>query len=296
MKNKFYALLSIGDYFRSFYILNKFFFYSLFQNLLSFLSPVYACLLMNFKQKIFSKNALFFYESKKKLFKVIDKNLTAYFNEKMRGINTYAYGISHRANLLASTYSLGLIKFKNNDIIIDCGANFGDIYFWTLLNKLSIQYISFEPSPEEFKCIELNCKNQKNNNVALSNVDGFLDFYIKSDTGDSSLIIPSEGYHKKIKVKTTTLDNYISVNKINKIKFLKLEAEGAEPEILEGSKKIINRIEYIGVDGSPERGVKKETTIEFASNFLLKNGFEMISIKYGVSFVKVLFRNINVNS
>jgi FkbM family methyltransferase len=200
----------------------------------------------------------------------------------MRGINTYAYEISHRANLLTNTYSLSLIKFKNNDVIIDCGANFGDIYFWILLNKRSIQYMSFEPSPEEFKGIELNCKNQKNNNVALSIVDGFLDFYIKSNTQDFSLIIPSESYYKKIKVKTTTLDNYISVNKINKIKFLKLEVEGAEPEILEGSKKIIYRIKYIGVDGSPERGVKKETTIEFASNFLLKNSFEIVSIKYGV--------------
>jgi hypothetical protein len=61
--------------------------------------------------------------------------------------------------------------------------------------------------------------------------------------------------------------------------------------------KIKKLIEFniYGVGDSPERGVKKETTIEFASNFLLKNGFEMISIKFGDSFVKALFKNMNVN-
>ena len=72
MKNKFSVCLIIRDYFRSFYMLNKFFFYSLFQNLLSCLSPAFACLLMNFKQKIFSKNSLFFYESEKKLFEGVE--------------------------------------------------------------------------------------------------------------------------------------------------------------------------------------------------------------------------------
>ena len=33
-----------------------------------------------------------------------------------------------------------------------------------------------------------------------------------------------------------------------KVKLLKLEAEGFEPEILQGSNKVLNKIEYIGVD------------------------------------------------
>jgi FkbM family methyltransferase len=293
MLKKLSILTIINFWLKSICRVNKNLFYSLFQNLLIVTPPKVACGINNFKQKLFGRKIFTFYDNQKKLYKVVDGDFTIYFNEKMRGINTYAYGICDRANFLADTYSLNLVKFNNNDVFIDCGANFGDLHSWILLNRLSLKYISFEPSPEEFRCLTLNCKNQENNNIALSNLTGFSHFYIKSDTGDSSLIVPAEGYNKKILVKTTTLDEYVNLNKIEKIKFLKIEAEGSEPEILEGSKKIINRVHYIGVDGSPERGVKAETTIEFASNFLLKNGFEMLSIKFGNSFVKALFRNSN---
>ena len=132
----------------------------------------------------------------------------------------------------------------------------------------NINYISFEPSPSEFKGIELNCINQNNNNFALSDTEGYFDFFLKSDCGDFSIIEPSIGFTKKIKVKTTTLFNYISQNKIEKVKLFKVEGEGFEAEILRGANNVLPKIEYIGVDGSPERGKNNETTIEYASEFL----------------------------
>ena len=271
----------------------KLLFFNLFQNTLGILPPKIACLLNNARQTVKGRKIKFFYEKDKKLFKVEDHDLVMYFNEKMRGINTYSYGIKHRADSLADTYSLNLIKFSNNDVIIDCGANFGDIYSWTLLNNLSVRYISFEPSPEEFRCLQLNCKDQANNNLALSNLIGNFTYYIKSDTGASSLIETAGGYHKKIKIKTITLDEYVISKQIKKIKLFKLESEGSEPEILEGSKNIINKIEYIGVDGSGGKNQIAGTTIEYTTNFLLKNGFELISIKSNNSYIKGLFKNKN---
>ena len=73
----------------------------------------------------------------------------------------------------------------------------------------------------------------------------------------------AEGFTEIIEIETTTLKEFVIKNKINHIKFFKLEAEGFEPEILNGSKDVLNRIEYIGVDGSPERGPKAETTIDY---------------------------------
>ena len=43
---------------------------------------------------------------------------------------------------------------------------------------------------------------------------------------------PSEGFTEKIKIKTTTLSNYINSNNIQKVKLFKVEAEGLEQEIL----------------------------------------------------------------
>jgi len=69
-------------------------------------------------------------------------------------------------------------------------------------------------------------------------------------------------------VKTTTLFNYIFQNKIEKVKVFKVQGECFEPEILRVANNVLQKIEYIGVDGSPERGKNNETTIEYASEFL----------------------------
>ncbi len=252
-----------------------------------------SCILNNIRQKVMNRNNFFYYDENKKLFFVKDGEIKVYFNEKIRGIITYSYGVKERADTLAKTYSLNKIKFNKNDIFIDCGANYGDLYIWSLLHNLKLRYISFEPSPEEFNCIKLNCPEQTNNNIALSNKIGNFEFFIKSDTGDSSLIEPALGFKKKIKIKTITLEKYVLDNNLENIKFLKLEAEGFEPEVLMGSKNILNRIKYIGVDGGPERGKNMETTIEFASNFLLSNNFSIVSEKKTNLYIKSLFINKN---
>ena len=237
------------------------------------------------------RDIVFFYDISLNLYKVKSDNITMYFNNKMRGFNTYAYGIKKRAISLAETYSLDKLKISNDEVVIDCGANFGDLYAWTLVKKLNINYIAFEPSPREFECIKLNCAGKKNNNIALSDKTGQTDFYLQSSSGDSSIIEPASGFTKKIEIATIKLEDYVLNNNIKKIKFFKLEAEGYEPEILEGSKKILNRIEYIGVDGSPERGKKNDWTIDIVKKFLLKNGFELIGIKSNNFYAKGLFKN-----
>ena len=78
-----------------------------------------------------------------------------------------------------------------------------------------------------------------------------------------------KSYERVEKIRTITLDDYVSKNNIQKIKLLKLEGEGFEPEILEGAVKAVNLIEFIAVDGAYERGVNKEETLSFACNFLL---------------------------
>lgn len=234
----------------------------------------------------------FSYYKEKDLFKVKENNYSIYFREKMRGINTYSYGIKARAISLAETYNLELVNFVDGDTVIDCGANFGDIYTWTKINNLKINYISFEPSPSEFDCVQLNCKNQINNNLALSDTTGELFFFINSSEGDSSAIEPASGYSKKIKVRSVRLDDYVIKNRIEKIKFLKVEAEGYEPEVLSGANKILDRVEYIGVDGSPERGLKSEATIDYAIDFLKKNNFKIIKSNINKKFSKVLFKNV----
>ena len=51
---------------------------------------------------------------------------------------------------------------------------------------------------------------------------------------------------------------------------IKIEAEGAEPEILEGLIKNLNKVEYITIDAGFERGVNKESTLVQCTNYLFR--------------------------
>lgn len=118
--------------------------------------------------------------------------------------------------------------------------------------------------------------------MALGNVDSELVFYTATSKGDSSLIEP-EVWTEKIVVQVIRLDSFIEEKQIPSIKLLKLEAEGFEPEILEGLGNMLDRCEYVAVDGGYERGVDREQTLTTCTNYLLSNGFEMVDIYFAWS-------------
>lgn len=103
---------------------------------------------------------------------------------------------------------------------------------------------------------------------------------------------------KKIKLKKPFLIAEIGINHNGSISLAKKLIDqakdlGFEPEILNGSKDVLNRIEYIGVDGSSERGPKAETTIDYAIKFLTENNFKMIGSNIYNHHAKALFKNQN---
>ena len=113
----------------------KIIFFKIFQFLLKISSSQISCKLNNFRQKFMGRDIVFFYDKKINLYKVKSDNAIMYFSDKMRGFNTYAYGIKERATSLAETYSLDKLEIFNNEVVIDCGANFGDLYDWTLIKN-----------------------------------------------------------------------------------------------------------------------------------------------------------------
>ena len=80
------------------------------------------------------------------------------------------------------------------------------------------------------------------------------------------------------------------------IKLLKVEGEGAEPEIIEGLGIQLESVQYISADLSDERGLTLEYTVTQVTNFLLSNNFEMLD--FSPDRFIFLFRNkkISLNS
>ena len=75
----------------------------------------------------------------------------------------------------------------------------------------------------------------------MGDKEASINFYLNEKDADSSVIQPIK-FDTIKKIKVIKLDDYIQKEKIQKIKLLKIEAEGFEPEILEGCEKNINKL------------------------------------------------------
>lgn len=200
----------------------------------------------------------------------------------------YARGIEARAKQLGDDYLLPLIDFADGDVVIDCGANVGDFKLYFRQLGLDVEYVGIEPGPGEFEALRRNVAPSAVHNVGLWNEDGELTFYVSSQGADSSLIEPPS-YDSVAKVPIRRLDRLVDYPRI---KLLKIEAEGAEPEALEGSQGVLERIEYITADVGAERGVAQESTLAPVTNFLLRNGFDLVALN--PRRLSALYRNTNL--
>lgn len=248
-----------------------------------------SIILENFINLIRGVKSRFYYDRKNNLFYIVENQKKIVFNSKIRGINLYRDGISKRSEFIFSSYCLEKISFSKNDIVIDCGANYGDLYI-----KLSDliepeNYIALEPNPSDYEVLKLNVSNNSNIiNKGLGNTNEILPFYVSKIEADSSFIKPNY-FTEIINVPVIRLDKLIQDLKIDKIKLLKIEAEGYEPEILEGLSDKIKICEYIAIDGGYERGEKNEQTFTELTNKLLESNFKMIDIY--IPFCRALFVN-----
>lgn len=124
-------------------------------------------------------------------------------------------------------------------VFFDIGANVG-IYSISVAKKFSdIHIFAFEPVPET---VEILKENIVRNNVAskisifdeaVSNTDGFINLTL--DFHSSNYVTNNNSYYNKKSVKTVTIDKFVEENKIENIDLMKIDVEGHEYNVLEGS-------------------------------------------------------------
>jgi hypothetical protein len=102
-----------------------------------------------------------------------------------------------------------------------------------------------------------------------------LNYIPKPGEGDSSLV-EMKNFSTVKKVEAVTLETFIGEHGIDTVTLLKIEAEGAEPEILQGAASVLDRVAYITVDCGPERGFDKQSTFNDVHKILAENGFEIV--------------------
>ena len=159
----------------------------------------------NFRNKRKRLKHRFGYDKIKDLFFVVENGNKHFFADINRGLTIYKHGIKNRSKKLLNSYLLHKVDFVESDVIIDCGANYADL-FLILKDKIEPEnYISFEPGSEEFKAIMENAPQSTNINVGLGNENSIRNFYVNCRQADSSFIEPT-AYTEIIEVQTITLE------------------------------------------------------------------------------------------
>ena len=135
---------------------------------------------------------------------------------------------------------------NDGDTVIDCGANIGLHSFE--LSKLVGQggdVYAFEAIPIIYDCLtktveEKELLNITTNNYGLYSEDNE-DLVFKSDlSGRSGMYRKGKVFEHTFNVKSITLDTYFK-DYHKPIKFIKIDVEGAEFEVLKGATNLINK-------------------------------------------------------
>jgi FkbM family methyltransferase len=132
---------------------------------------------------------------------------------------------------------------------LDIGANTGLFSLVASKNSLNTVSLAFEPSPDAHMFLKKNThcntisENVKIYELAVSNKETVLEFYkvhnpkypdVPNLSGAASLVY-AHTEHEKISVTTIRLDNFLKKNHPELvIDFVKIDAEGAEADIIQG--------------------------------------------------------------
>jgi len=152
------------------------------------------------------------------------------------------------------TREQGLVRLAKDQIgkgstVVDVGAHLGEsaLLFSELVGS-SGKVVAFEPDPVAFKSLRKNLEMNKIGNVIAveeSVADKVGKVVLSTDRFGSGLAAISRhdgpsGGRRQVEVASTTLDEYCEANNLSP-DWVKIDAEGAEPLIIQGMQHTIER-------------------------------------------------------
>ncbi|NMG05944.1 FkbM family methyltransferase [Brasilonema sp. UFV-L1] len=180
---------------------------------------------------------------------------------------------------------------RAGDIFVDVGANIG---LYTILASNIVgqggRVIAFEPSNQISKHLRRNLeinfiKNVKVEQIALSRENGLATWSGVMDTneGAGSIIRNPENYTSIIEeVKTLKFDDYFVSHAFKKIRFMKIDVEGAEMLVLQGMSQVLEKkaVEYLMIEVSDYLLPTVGSSSQELFQMLQKSGYDLYLIKY----------------
>jgi len=151
-------------------------------------------------------------------------------------------------------------RLREGDVFVDVGANIG--YFTLLASPLvgpRGTVVAVEASPQIFTRLADNlARNRVTNvetfNLAIADGDGTTRLFLGADANlGQSGTVPRPGSRYECDVKTTSLDSLLAGIDAGRIRFVKVDVEGAEWPVLQGMRGLLR-------SGGPDLEVFVEVT------------------------------------
>jgi len=167
---------------------------------------------------------------------------------------------------------------RTGDTVVDIGSNIGTtaLTAWKYVGSEGEIY-AFEPHPRTFRYFINNIKLNKADNIkpfntAIGEKTGYVHFTSKkSDVGNRI-----STYSGDIRIPVSTLDTFVEGAK--KIALMKIDVEGYEKFVLEGSRKVLKQTECLYIEVSENHFKKFGYTMKDFFTVLENEGFSLFRI------------------
>lgn len=192
----------------------------------------------------------------------------------------------------------GLLKYLNDNNITTCldvGANTGQ--YGLLMRSIGYagKIISFEPQKKPFEKLKRIADKDTNweaHNIGLGDCDGNSIINISKNSVSSSILDISETLVKAVaetkyisteEITVNRLDTFIVSNSIKGKYFLKIDAQGFESKILEGSVNSFNQVHAVQLELACVTLYKGEKLFDEMKKFIESRGFYVSNIESSFS-------------
>lgn len=189
-----------------------------------------------------------------------------------------------------------IFKKSNYKNIFDLGAFIGDTAYPLFKIFDPEKVYAFEPDPDNFEILKENIQLNHLEEIVIpieqgvGKKDGY--FYIQKAGAGSE--IKKQKDENSVKVKVTTIDNFVKKNKIKKVDFIKMDIEGAEFDALKGAVKTLKRdkpdlliaIYHKGEHFFEIPGWLKKIVPDYNLRFIAMNGASPIIERYVAASVE----------
>ena len=145
------------------------------------------------------------------------------------------------AELERKIYGTGEQAVHSGDIVLDCGASDGD-FTREALEAGAKLVVAVEIAPQNIECLRRNLAKETAAGRVIIYPKGVWD---KDDVrplnvddqnfAADSVVLRPKGSHSEITVPLTTIDKLVAELKLERVDYIKMDIEGAEPKALAGA-------------------------------------------------------------